>query len=113
MCGQNGSGKTAVLHGLQTCLGVSAKQSGRVTAGSEFIRDGANYCKCSVTLWNAGGDAYLPCRLGPEVTIVREMRRIRDKTSVSSTWAVLDAKGRKVCGVENSADLLTQNSPLP
>lgn len=96
MCGQNGSGKTAVLHGLQTCLGVSAKQSGRATASSDFIKDGAKYSKTAATIWNTGGDAYLPRKLGQHVTLVREMRRPREKTSVTSTWSILDAKGRKV-----------------
>jgi len=96
MCGENGSGKTAVLHGLQMCLGVSAKQSGRVSSGGEFIRDGANHCKAAATLWNTGEDAYLPRKFGPQITIEREMRRT-NKNGATSTWTLKDAKGRKVC----------------
>ena len=95
ICGENGSGKTAVLHGLQICLGVSVKQSGRASTGGEFIKDGANHCKATATLWNTGSDAFLPKKYGHEVTVVREMRRT-PKNGASSSWAILDARGRKV-----------------
>ena len=95
ICGENGSGKTAVLHGLQICLGVSVKQSGRATTGGEFIKDDSNYCKAMATLWNTGGDAYMPRKFGHEVTIVREMRRT-PKNGAASTWSILNFRGQKV-----------------
>lgn len=95
MCGQNGSGKTAVLHGLQICLGVSVKQSGRANTGGEFIKDNANHAKTMATLWNTGGDAYMPKRYGHEVTVVRELRRT-PKNGATSSWAILNANGTKV-----------------
>ena len=94
-CGENGSGKTAVLHGLQICLGVSVKQSGRASTGGEFIKDGSNYCKVMATLWNTGGDAYLPRKYGHEVTIVRELRRTQ-KNGAASSWSILNPRGQKV-----------------
>lgn len=97
ICGENGSGKTAVLHGLQVALGVSVKQSGRASTGGEFIKDGSNYSKVMATLWNTGGDAYLPRKYGHEVTIVREMRRTA-KNGALSTWSILNPRGQKVKG---------------
>ena len=95
ICGENGSGKTAILHGLQVSLGVSVKQSGRAATGGEFIKDDSNYCKTAATLWNTGSDAFMPRRYGHEVTVVREMKRTA-RNGASSTWSILDAKGRKV-----------------
>jgi len=90
MFGQNGSGKSAVLEGLQVCLGVSAKLSvGR------FIKDGATHCKVLATLWNTGGDAYLPKKFGHEITIVRDMRRTA-QNGATSTWSLYDVRSKKV-----------------
>ena len=93
VCGENGSGKTAVLHGLQTCLGVSAKQSGRASSAAALIKDGANHSRAAATLWNTGHDAFLPKKFGSEVTIVREMKRTA--TGATSSWAILDERGKK------------------
>ena len=93
VCGENGSGKTAVLHGLQTCLGVSAKQSGRASSAAALIKDDANHSRAAATLWNTGHDAFLPKRYGSEVTIVREMKRTA--TGATSSWAILDERGKK------------------
>ena len=109
-CGQNGSGKTAVLHGLQMCLGVSVKQSGRASTGGELIKDDANHCKTMATLWNTGRDAYMPRKYGHEVTIVREMKRT-PKGGATSSWSILNASGTKVKAVRNPPHPPTQTPP--
>lgn len=52
--GKNGSGKSAIVHALQFCLGASARQTGRGAALKDFVRHGANSCRAAVTLWNTG-----------------------------------------------------------
>ena len=56
--GKNGSGKSAIVHALQFCLGASAKQTGRGNALKEFVRNGATSCCVSVTLWNTGAHRF-------------------------------------------------------
>ena len=52
--GKNGSGKSAIVHALQFCLGATAKQAGRGAALKDFVRYGSSSCCASVTLWNTG-----------------------------------------------------------
>ncbi len=53
--GQNGSGKSAVLQGLQTCLGLAARETGRGTQLSGFIKHGADVAV--VQVGSQGGGA--------------------------------------------------------
>lgn len=46
--GTNGSGKSAVLQGLQCCLGASARETGRAPNMGQFIRTGADEAKVQV-----------------------------------------------------------------
>lgn len=46
--GTNGSGKSAVMQGLQTCLGVSARSTGRSKSLNQFIRTGADFARVKV-----------------------------------------------------------------
>ena len=58
--GTNGSGKSAVMQGLQASLGVSARNTGRATSLAQFIRTGRNEARVQVTLCNTGPDAFEP-----------------------------------------------------
>jgi chromosome segregation ATPase len=58
--GTNGSGKSAVMQGLQACLGVSARSTGRTSRLDKFIRTGADQAMVQVVLCNQGEDAYKP-----------------------------------------------------
>lgn len=91
--GQNGSGKSAALQALQFCLGVSARNTGRATSAKQLVRTGASYMLAAVTLWNTGGDAYLPGYYGPHITIER---KVSAATGVS-TWTIRKSDGTKVC----------------
>lgn len=46
--GTNGSGKSAIMQGLQACLGVSARTTGRASTLTHFIRTGADEARVQV-----------------------------------------------------------------
>eukprot|EP00878_Enallax_costatus_P044063 GHUV01052231.1.p1 GENE.GHUV01052231.1~~GHUV01052231.1.p1 ORF type:complete len:152 (-),score=27.96 GHUV01052231.1:73-528(-) len=46
--GSNGSGKSAVLQAIQSCLGVKAKDTGRGDNMKGFVRTGCHECKVQV-----------------------------------------------------------------
>ncbi len=112
--GTNGSGKSAVLQGLQCCLGATAKSTGRAASLEHFIRTGADDAKVQVTLWNTGDDAYMPHVLGETVTIERRISR-RNNTA----WKVYDARMRPVPdlsnrnGINNILDCFSVNASNP
>eukprot|EP00884_Botryococcus_braunii_P004090 jgi/Botrbrau1/13682/Bobra.0378s0013.1 len=87
--GQNGSGKSALLQACQQVLGVSARETGRASSQTAFIRTGAHEAKIVIALWNEGPDAYRAREFGKEVII----ERIIGKTS---SWALKSARGIKI-----------------
>ena len=57
MSGTNGSGKSAVLQGLQCALGASARETGRGTKLEDLVRSGQDEAKVQVSLlsrWTLG-----------------------------------------------------------
>jgi DNA repair exonuclease SbcCD ATPase subunit len=102
ICGENGSGKSAVLQALQICLGATARETGRGKNLRELIRTGCDEARLSVTLWNTGCDAYNHDRLGDWVTVERRVSKTGntagDAGGVSSTWAVTCARTGRVKG---------------
>ena len=58
LCGENGSGKSAVLSAIVFGLGKTAKQVGRGTANSDFIRTGEKSTTVEIKLLNRGEDAW-------------------------------------------------------
>lgn len=74
--GKNGSGKSAIATALQLCLGATARNTGRGTALSSFIREGSNGpASVKVTLVNEGADAYLPEVYGKRITVERRITK--------------------------------------
>jgi hypothetical protein len=48
--GSNGSGKSAIMQGLQACLGVTARNTGRASSMATFIRTGVNPAPTQATV---------------------------------------------------------------
>ena len=71
--GTNGSGKSAVLQGIQACLGVRASDTGRSNSLNSFIREGAHSALIAVTVYNTGEDAYEPGMYGDFITVERRL----------------------------------------
>lgn len=68
LSGQNGSGKSAVLQGLQACLGASARDTSRGSNLSGWVKVGCNTASVALELWNtreedtAAGQRTVPFR---------------------------------------------------
>jgi chromosome segregation ATPase len=74
--GKNGSGKSAIATALQLCLGATARNTGRGSALSTFIREGSNGpASVKVTLVNEGADAYMPEVYGNRIIIERRINK--------------------------------------
>jgi chromosome segregation ATPase len=74
--GKNGSGKSAIATALQLCLGATARNTGRGSALSTFIREGSDGpASVKVTLVNEGADAYMPEVYGNRIVIERRIHK--------------------------------------
>ena len=56
--GKNGSGKSAILTGIQFALGCKASAAGRGSSYKHFIRHGQDCATVKITLSNRGHDAF-------------------------------------------------------
>lgn len=88
--GRNGSGKSAVLQGIQACLGVRASDTGRSNTLASFIKEGASHSLISVTIHNTGDDAYEPEMYGNQITVERRIGH------GSNTFVLKDQNKKKV-----------------
>uniref|UniRef100_A0A7S1SHS8 RecF/RecN/SMC N-terminal domain-containing protein n=1 Tax=Tetraselmis chuii TaxID=63592 RepID=A0A7S1SHS8_9CHLO len=108
--GTNGSGKSAVLQGIQACLGVRASDTGRSSSLSSFVKEGANYALIAVTVFNTGEDAYQPEIYGDFITVERRI-------GPQSGFVLKNASGRKVASGRNALtamlDALNLNASNP
>lgn len=73
--GNNGSGKSAILAGLQVALGSKAKSTNRGTSIKEVIKEGEDSCRVTVHLSNYGPDAFEPQKYGKKIIIVRRLSK--------------------------------------
>lgn len=89
--GANGSGKSAILTAITSCLGVSASKTNRASNAKEFVRNGANKATVRILFDNSGSDAYIPEKYGDQLSI----ERVFSKSSGAS-YRTYDAQGSKV-----------------
>jgi hypothetical protein len=95
--GTNGSGKSAVMQGLQVCLGVSAKATGRAGNMGAFIRTGAQEARVQV-----GGPEH-----ASSTAVVH-----RNLQSPAAAWGWMRMPARK--RPAGSAEAIgSQGAPLP
>jgi len=89
--GANGSGKSAVLTGLQVALGVKARSTHRADSMRSLIReDHPGSARVRVTLVNQGPDAFQPGTYGPTITVERIIQQ-----SGTTQYRLLDAQGEE------------------
>ena len=71
--GQNGSGKSAILAGLQIALGASARRTNRAGNLQQLVQrgNGSSSAKIRVTLLNGGDDGFRQDVYGNEITVER------------------------------------------
>jgi len=90
LCGENGSGKSAVLTAIVFALGGSARTSNRGSSNKGFIRTGQNSARVEIKLANVGERSYKPDIYGETITVSRTV------TQSSSTYKIKDHKGKVV-----------------
>ena len=119
--GRNGSGKSAILAGLQVCLGASARTTHRGNKIGDLVRnDGGNRAYVSVRLSNRGSDAFEPKTYGTEITIERSIAKQGPSTfKIKNQWGKVVSTSSKVVRsmcekfdiqVENPVCILDQQS---
>ena len=90
--GRNGSGKSAILAGLQVCLGASARATNRGNKIGDLVRnDGGNRAYVSVRLSNRGSDAFEPRTYGTEITVERSIAK-----KGASTFKIKNDRGKVI-----------------
>ena len=90
LCGENGSGKSAVLTAIVFGLGGSARTSSRGNSNKGFIRTGQTSAVVEIKLCNEGEKAYKPEVYGDSITVMRTV------TNSSSTYKLKDHRGHVV-----------------
>jgi hypothetical protein len=94
--GENGSGKSAILAGIQICLGASARRTGRGRNLAALIRSSAGAgnqptcAKVRITLSNGGSDGYKPDIYGDSITVERTIANGSGPNGIK----LLDCKGK-------------------
>ncbi|GFH28050.1 SMC_N domain-containing protein [Haematococcus lacustris] len=101
--GTNGSGKSAVIQGLQVCLGLKARETRRGDNLQSFIKTGCEEAKVQVTLWNKGDDAYEPAIFGEQITIERRLTR-----KASNPFKLVDERNKTVSVSRSSIDAVLE-----
>ncbi|KAK4698958.1 structural maintenance of chromosomes protein 6, partial [Phenoliferia sp. Uapishka_3] len=75
LCGNNGSGKSAVLTGITIGLGGNARVTNRAQKGADFIKTGASFAVCTVKLRNEGSESYQQNVYGKCVIVERRITK--------------------------------------
>merc|ERR1719394_1009192 len=99
LCGENGSGKSAVLSAIVFGLGGSARTANRGTTNKGFIRTGQTSAVVEIRLDNTGDRSYRSDLYGESITVVRTV------TNSSSTYKILDHKGKPVVQKKHREEL--------
>eukprot|EP01080_Neovahlkampfia_damariscottae_P007884 gene7884-12353_t len=86
--GENGSGKSAIITGLQLCLGSKASKTNRAESLKQLIKEGEDVALITVHLRNEGKDAYRPKVYGKTIIIERRI----DKSS--GHYRIKDENGK-------------------
>jgi len=90
LCGENGSGKSAVLAAIVFGLGGSARTANRGNTNKGFIRTGQTSAVVEIRLDNTGDRAYRSDLYGESITVVRSV------TNSSCTYKLKDHRGKVV-----------------
>lgn len=75
ICGQNGSGKSAILTAIILCLGGKASTTNRGGSLKRFIKEGADASRIICRLKNQGEGSFMPEEYGDVIEIERHFSR--------------------------------------
>jgi len=87
LCGENGSGKSAVLTAIVFGLGGTARMSNRGSSNKGFIRAGQTSATVEIKLVNTGDNCHKPEVFGESITVQRTV------TQTSSSYKLKDSRG--------------------
>ncbi|RKP18632.1 P-loop containing nucleoside triphosphate hydrolase protein [Rozella allomycis CSF55] len=111
ICGNNGSGKSAVLTAITVCLGGRAAGTQRAKKVVDFIKDGCSSAVVRIWLHNGGEDGYKRDEYGDEICV--ERRISRDGGTVfktrNSNGNVVSTGKNEVNGICNYFGLVVDN----
>lgn len=100
LCGDNGSGKSAVLTAVVFALGGSARMANRGSSNKGFIRTGQSQATVEVKLYNKGENSYRPDIYGDVIHIVRTVT-----AAGGSSYRLKSANGRVVTSTKVREEL--------
>ena len=86
LCGENGSGKSAVLTAIVFALGGSARTSSRGNSNKGFIRTGQNSARVEIKLANVGERSYKPDLYGESITVSRTVTQSSSTYKIRTIW---------------------------
>lgn len=97
LVGENGSGKSAVLVGIQLGLGGKTTNTGRGST-STVVMHHKESALIRITLYNEGDDAYEPKRYGDLIAVERIIKR----SNGASTYKISNATTKKTISTKKS-----------
>ena len=113
ICGQNGSGKSAILTAIILCLGGKASATNRGSSLKSFIKEGQDSAKIACFIKNQGENAYMPDDYGASIEVERSFSR-----NGTSGFKIKSSSGRivstKKADLEDICDhfVLQMDNPL-
>ena len=113
ICGQNGSGKSAILTAIILCLGGKASATNRGSALKNFIKEGQDSAKISCFIKNQGDNAYMPDDYGASIEVERNFTR-----NGTSGFKIKSSSGRIISTKKGDLDdvcdhfVLQMDNPL-
>jgi len=117
VCGQNGSGKSAIIAALQCCLGATARATKRGENNMALVKTGCESAKVTVVLRNRGPDGYRREIYGDEIVVEKKLGTHATQVVIKDQHGKVVAKGRQEvahvldhfsCDVENPCSVMTQ-----
>ena len=105
MCGKNGSGKSAILTGIQICFGGKAAATNRGTNLKSFIRNGASSASVTCYIKNKGVGAYKHDDYGDRISVERHWH-ITAGDKLSGGFKIRNSGGKVMASTKRDLDEL-------
>jgi len=97
--GENGSGKSAILAAICTCLGGDANKHAASAGGSRsaqgLIKEGKEFAQVVVTLKGREGDKFEGVELGTEIVVTHNLDKKTDKARTTGSFKINGATASK------------------
>ncbi|KXN74940.1 P-loop containing nucleoside triphosphate hydrolase protein [Conidiobolus coronatus NRRL 28638] len=118
--GRNGSGKSAILTAIITCLGGKVSFTNRANSFKSLIKEGESVAQITLEIRNSGPDAYKPEELGDIIIVERKIALdgksgFRIKSADNRVYSSKKDELLAICDhfgiqVDNPLNVLTQDA---